>query len=1183
VIIPLHVHSYFSLLRGASSVEDLVARAAELGYPALGLTDRDALYGAVRLGKACKEAGIHPVYGCELTLVGSKVRISRGDAEDAEKTGEIFSASSASPREIRTLLPTTHLTLIAENQPGYANLCRLISAARRDRPKGEAALSFATLAEHAEGVIALSGPRTGEIPQLLLARRPLEAAAAADRYREVFGDRFFLELQSHLLPDDDWLMAELAALGRAKGIELVATTDVHYARPDRRMLQDVLTCIRTRTTLAAPSAERLPNAGFGLEPPEELQRRFARYPEALAHTHRIAERCSVSLDYRSARFPPLDLPNGETADAALRRKCVDGMGRLYHSPTDQVVRQLEHELSVVAQAGLAPFFLIAADVARRFRGRCRGSAAGSLIVYCLGVSAVDPLRYGMLFERFINPERPTMPDIDIDFSEWEREQAIAYVYQTYGAERAAMVCNYVRYRARLAVRDVGQVLGMPLDLLGRLAKSLDHHLTGEDLAKGIAEFVGEGIEETDLTRSRGDRGDSQSRTIQASDGPRVANRPAEASTPGDDEASPFSAPSAAPRETLVPQHPASLLIQLCQQIDDFPRHLSVHVGGMLVTGQPLVELFGLEPARKEGIVVVGGDKEDVEDSGLGKLDLLCLRALSVVQEAEKMEQERGIPLDLRTINLEDPEIYRMLRQADTIGASQVESRAQMQSVVRTQPRRFRDLINQCAIIRPGPIVAGMVHPYNRRRLGLEKVAYLHPLLEPITRDTLGIFLFQEQIILGVMALTGCSAGEADVFRRAMGSHRSREAMQKLGPWFIERAQVNGIAYATASEAFRQISGFADFGFCKSHSAALARTAYEGLYLKRYHPAAFYAALVSNQPMGFYPVEVLVWDGRRRGLRFLPVDINLSGARCTLGGGGRTAPPHPLPHPLTPSPPKVERENLTPLSISDGEGLGVRQGWGEGTDTQHPIPIPPIRLGFEQVHWVGKDIAVQIVAEREAGGPFRSLVEFGERTGLGGKPVEGLILAGAFDFTGQGRQDLLWELYGRANRASQHELGLTEARPELPERTVHEQTLLDHYVLGFSLDRHLVENYRRRLRALGVTPSSELNRKGDGEEVRVGGMVVCRQRPGTAKGFVFVTLEDERGLVNVIVRPDVYQTYRDAFRNATLIAVAGRVQRAFGATNILASRAIALDLRTPDPEVAAKQPQIVASVRSHNFR
>lgn len=1071
-MVPLHVHSNFSLLRGASTVEDLVSRAATLGYSAIALTDRDALYGAPRLIKACAAHGLRPIVGAEITLESN-----------------------------------THLTLLAEDQTGYANLCRIISRAHQDHPKGEASLSIADLTRYAAGIIALSGPRTGEIPRLLLAHRRFEASRAAECYQDIFGDHFYLEIQNHLLPDDGWLMAELAELGKARHIELVATTDIHYAQTERRMLQDILTTIRTKTTLAAPSSERLPNGHFGLKPPTELQQLFRQFPAALARTDDIAQRCAVSLDFRHARFPPLNDTShrdgdisfrpGEQPDDALKRLCFEGLRRRYRPVTSAAQQQLLHELAIVREAALAPFFLIAADIARRFHGRCRGSAAGSLIVYCLGVSAVDPLRYGMLFERFINPERPTLPDIDIDFSEWDREAAIAYVYRTYGADHAAMVCNYVRYRARLAVRDIGQALGMPGDLLGRLAKSLDHSASGEELVEGIAGF------------SR-----------------KLTSAPSAPRTPSEDPS------SEDPSSESTYQWP--LLIRFCQEIDDFPRHLSVHVGGMLVTGRPLVELFGLEPARKEGIVVVGADKEDVEDVGLGKIDLLCLRALSVVQEAEALLRKQGIPFDLQQINLEDPEVYRMLQQADTVGASQVESRAQMQSVVRTRPRCFRDLINQCAIIRPGPIVAGMVHPYNRRRLGLEPVTYPHPLLETITRDTLGIFLFQEQIILGVMALTGCTAGEADVFRRAMGSHRSREAMRSLEPWFLERSQAHGIALNTAREVFRQISGFADFGFCRSHSAALARTAYEGLYLKRYHPAAFYAALINNQPMGFYPVEVLIWDGRRHQVQFLPVDINQSVARCHLDSGSNA-----------------------------------------------------IRLGFEQVRGVGRDIAAAIVAERKHRGAYQTLRDFCARTGIIGKPTEGLILAGAFDFTEQSRSALLWNLYQLAGPTQQVEMTLPEPSVDLPERSEHEQTLLDHAVLGFSLERHLVDNYRRRLRGLGVIPSYQLDRAPDKANVRIGGLIVCRQRPATAKGFVFLTLEDRHGLMNVVVRPDIYRQYRDALRDGLLIAVAGRVQRAYGTVNVVAARALTLDPSIPDgtqsfgSEALAK-PAAVASFRSHDF-
>lgn len=1045
--IPLHAHSYFSLLQGVGSPAALVARAAALGYPALALTDRDALYGAVRFQQACREHSLRPLFGAEVTL----------------------SPSPASG------LPACHVTLLAMDQEGYGNLCRLISQGRLAHEKGTAQLPGELLPQYARGLICLSGPATGEVPQLLRAGRGREAARAAAHYREVFGDRFYLELQHHARPDDRWLMAELAGVGRRLRIPLVATADVHYPTPADRPLQDVMTCIRTRTTLSKPAPERLPNGQFFLKPPDEFAAPFRRhYPDALENTHAIAARCNVTLDFRDVRFPMLSLPDGGMPDQELRRRCYAGARRRYGEVSERVQQQLDHELGVITQRGLAPFFLIAADIAGRFRGRCRGSAAGSLVIYCLGVSVVDPLAHDMLFERFINPERESPADIDIDFSEQDRERALAYCYATYGAERTAMVCNYVRFRARSAVRDVGKVLGMPLPLLDRLAKSLDHYTDGGGVADGIARF---------------------------------ANRLS-------GEAQPWP-----------------LLARFCRELDDTPRHLSVHVGGMLITGGPLIELFGLEPARKEGIVVVGADKEDIEDVGLGKLDLLCLRSLSVVQECEELERSRGVSLELAAIGLDDPRVYAAMGRADTIGASQVESRAQMQSVIQTRPRTFSDLMAQVSIIRPGPITGGMVQPYYRRRAGSEPVRYLHPALEPILRSTLGIFLYQEQVLLGVSALTGCSAGEADLFRRAMGSHRSHEAMERLRPWFMERALRNGIAPRIAAAAFQQIAGFADYGFCKSHAAALARLAYETMYLKLYHPAAFAAGLINSQPMGFYPVEVLIWDARRHGVVFQPVDIDLSGARCTL----------------------------------EGEPAAVR-------------------LGFAQVKGVGAAAAERIVEERASGGPYRSLAEFCRRTGLAGKAVEGLILAGAFDGIGVTRQELLWEFYGLSTDRSQAEVALPEDPVQLPTRSPYEQTLLDYAILGFSLDYQLVEHYRHRLTGLRAVTSDQLAKWRDGAQVRIGGLVVSRQAPATAKGFVFLTLEDERGLMNVIVRPDVYTRYRLPLRSYQLVAIAGTVQRSNGLVNVLAERVLGLDLSVPDPDHTGQvNPSTVAPVvRSHDF-
>jgi error-prone DNA polymerase len=701
------------------------------------LTDRDSLCGTIRFGLACRAAGLVPIFGAEVTL------------------DDHF-----------------HVTLLAANRAGYANLARLLSQSRLAHEKGGASTSFDALADLAEGLFCLSGPRSGPISTLLLQGKRSGALALARRYRAVFGERLYLEIQSHSLPDDAWLAAEFAALADHVGVPLVATTDIHYARSDGRAVQDVLTAIRTRTTLTCPSPERLPNAEYHLKA-AAVAALFRRYPAALANTNHLAACCAVNLDFRDVRFPTLVLPHGATPDSHLRDLAFRGARERYGELSAPIVRQLDHELRIIAARAMAPFFLIAGDVAQRFRGRCRGSAAGSLVVFCLGMSAVDPLQHEMLFERFINPERDSPPDIDLDISEAERERAIAYMDATYGADSTGMVATDVRFRARSAVRDVGRVLGMPADLIGKLAKSLDGKADGS-LAEAVARF--------------------------------------------------------ADRSADDPQ-PWPLLVQFCSAIDDLPRHLSVHAGRMLVTGRPLVECFALEPARRPGVVVIGGDKEDVEDAGLAKLDLLCLGSLAVVHDCVDVLQARRQPLDLAKLSLDDPRVYAALQQADTIGASQVESRAQMQSVVRTRPRTFRDLMAQVAMIRPGPILGGMVHAYYRRRTGQEPVRYLHPALKPILQSTLGIFLYQEQVLLGVSALTGCSAGEADLFRRAMGSHRSQEAMAKLRPWFLDRAAAHGIAPSVATAAFEQIAGFASYGFCRSHAAALARLAYETMYLK----------------------------------------------------------------------------------------------------------------------------------------------------------------------------------------------------------------------------------------------------------------------------------------------------------------------------------------------------------------
>lgn len=1060
----LHTHSCFSLLDAPCQPAALARRAAELGYEHLALTDHQGLHGVVRFARACAEAGLHPVIGAEVTL------------DDG-----------------------SHLTLLAENDAGYATLARLLSAAHLGwesprqpvaRAGAEAAtgatamrrvvhIPWAWLLKEHEGLVVLTGCRQGPLARTLAAGRRAEALALARRLRQAFGpEHCFVELQEHGLPGDRRRCAELAALASTVGLPLVATNNVHYLDAESWRLQDVLVCIREQCTLDTPHPARKRSSAYALQPPAAMARRFARYPEAVANTLRLAERCQVALDFRTVRFPPLPhlVPPGETADQTLRRLAYEGAQRRYRELSAPVVRQLEHELGVIARLGVAPFFLICADLANRFRGRGRGSAADSLVAYCLGITQVDPLRHRLLFERFLNEERPSMPDIDIDFGVEDRERAIAYVYQIYGAEHAAMVCNYVTFQVRSAVRDLGRVLGLPAELVAELAASQGG--LGEEL-DAAARRLAAGLDAEGRRR-------------------------------------------------------VSWLVRLAPQLEDIPRHLSIHVGGMVITGRPLVELVPLEPARLPGRVVVGWDKRDVEDAGLIKTDLLCIRALSLVHQAvELVERYSGVRLELEKLPRDDPAVYRQLQTADTLGAYQVESRAQQQSLPRSAPTCFDDLIAQVAIIRPGPIQGGMVHPYLRRRQGREPVRYLHPKLEPILAETLGVILYQEQVLEVAMAIAGMSAGEADAFRRAMGSRRSRAAMEALRGAFLAGAARQGVPRATAEQIFAQMAAFAEFGFCKSHAAALAQTAYETLWLRAHYPAAFYCALLDNQPMGFYPPEVVLWDAVRHGVRFLPPDVTRSAAGYTL------------------------------------EGDAVRG---------------PIRLGLRTVKGVGEAAAARLVAARAAG-PFREPEEVVRRARLGPEAVRALVLVGAFAALAPGveRRQLLWRLLPLATAGGERAAPVEQAALELgaeepaslPPLEAGEQTLIDYALLGLCLDRQLLALYARQRQALKVTSAGELGQRPHGARVRVAGLVVCRQAPPTAKGVLFLTLEDESGLANVIVRPAVRAQFRATLR-APVLLVDGRVQQEEGLVSVVADEVRTLGRPAGAPALAERP------LRAHDF-
>ncbi len=1057
----LHLHTAYSLLDGASQPEELAARAAALGIPALAITDHDRLSGLLPFATACRNAGIKPIIGAELTLAG---------------------ADPATPY---------HVTLLARDQRGYANLCRLLTAAHLGQEKGQPAVDFATLAQHHEGLIALSGCRMGEISRHLVAGRRQEALAAAQRYAGAFGmDGFYLELQHTRCRGDAALIRGQVALAEHLGLRTVATGNVHYHVPERQRLQDVLVCIRHRTTLDASHHLRRPNADAYLKSPAEMALRFAAYPIALTNTLRIADACTATLDFSAYRFPDYRVPDGRSADAYLEQLCRDGAVRKYGHCSGEVEEKLRYELDLIRTHALAGYFLIVWDLvafARRKQipAQGRGSAANSIVAYVLDLTRVDPIRHRLFVGRFLNEELETIPDIDLDFSREHREQVIQYLYDTYGRDHAALVCTFVTFQARNAVREVGKVLDLPPDDLDRIARHLHHFETPEaDFAAQIAATV-----------------------------PGMAEK----------MASPLWQEFAA----------------LCTTIADFPRHLSQHVGGMVIASCPLAELVPLEPARMPGRIVTQWDKDGVADAGLIKIDLLSLGMLALIDEAAGLVAEsRGWRLDLEHVPLDDEAVYAQLCQADTVGVFQVESRAQQQSLPQSQPRTFLDIVAQVAIIRPGPLQGNMVHPYLRRRRGEEEVSYLHPLLEPVLEETLGVVLYQEQCIRIAIEVAGFSAGEADQLRRAMSRKRSVEAMAQLAQRFTDGAAGRGVDGAIAQQIWAMLQGFAQFGFCKSHAAAFAWITYQSAWLRRYYPAAFYCALINNQPMGFYSPEVVLNDAKRHGVEVLPVDVQASRDRCTLEDDA-------------------------------------------------------VRLGYRYVAGLGEVQRERLDAARLAG-RYASLGEFCRRSGLAREAVENLIAIGAGDSFGLHRRELLWQL-GLIYRPEVHHAATRRRRPTeaeviakrlvpvtqrapqpLPFRPVQEALPLpiaqdmvaltpmtpraeaeaDYAISGLSPRYHWLQFFRPQL-AEDVVSSRQLERLPDGTTVRLAGLVVCRQKPGTAKGFLFITLEDEWGLANVAVRPDVYERFRSLWRLEPLVVVRGVVQKRDGVVNLMAQQVEAL--------------------------
>lgn len=1022
--VELHAHSCFSLLDGAATPAALLDGARDLGMAAMALTDHDGLYAAVEFAVAARERAIHPIIGAELTL------------EDER-----------------------HLVLLAESDAGYRNLSRLISRAQLDGEKARARLAWRHLQGQTEGLIALTGCRQGVVAAPLLAGDREGARRALAQLRELFPGRLYVELQHHLRPDDDALVAALAELAREARLPLVATNNVHYVRREGHRLQDVLTAIRHNSPLHACRNQLYPNSELYLKSQVEMAALFPEYPEALASTAEIAARCQVTLDFRAQAIPPVPETLG-TPDEQLASLCAAGLLARY--PEDDVAAwsQLAHELDVIGRTQLAGYFMLVWDIVRwaQERGiqvRGRGSAANSIVAYLLGITNVDPLANNLLFERFLSTEARVMPDIDLDFCSRRREEVIQYVYDKYGEDHVGMVCNYVTYRSRSAIRDVGKALDLPQDLIDRLAKSQGHWGVP---AQDIATF------QVDPARWE-------------------------------------------------------QFVALCEEIRGYPRHLSIHVGGMCITAAPLNEIVPLERATMPGRVVIQWNKDNVEDAGLIKMDLLSLRTLSAIDECLRLiEETEGVNINLDALPLDDPVVYETLCRADTVSTFQVESRAQQQALVQMRPEVFNDLAVEVALIRPGPLQGNMVHPFFRRRQGLEPVQYMHPMLEPILAETLGVVVFQEQVIRVAMAMGGFSAGEADLLRRAMSRHRAEEEMARFRARFVQGAMAQGIDEATADAMFSQLAGFASYGFCKSHAAAFAKTAYDTLWLRAHYPAAWYCGVLNNEPMGFYRPSVVVSDARRHGVRILPVHVNHSMAACTL---------------------------------EDDAGQGAAYG------ASRSVAQMALRIGFEYVDGLGEEGANLLVASRPEHG-YSSLEDFCRRTRLPRKLVERLILAGALAdweprYT-EGRRGLLWALGRLRYREDALPLPLAPDGVELEPMTHGEEVTQEYGATGFSAEGHLMELFREQADRAGFLTSRELEEARDGERLRIAGQVVIRQQPPTAKGFAFFTLEDEWSLMNVIVKPQVFRALRPVWVGASVLGVEGAVERARGQINLMAERA-----------------------------
>jgi error-prone DNA polymerase len=1087
--IELHAHSAFSFLDGASTPTELAAAAAELGYPALALTDHDGIWGSREFAEACADSPLRAITGAELTIAlpaDGPISRARDDISAHRPPG------------------TAHLTLLVEDAAGYRNLCRLLTAAHshtRDNPGRSAGQPWATLEqveEHAAGLVCLSGcARDGALAGAWERRETGQGERLGRRLLGAFGrERFRVELQRPYWRHDRARNRWLAQVASRLGVPCVATGNVHSHNLRRARLQDAFVAIGLGQTLEESEPRRRGNRSSALVSPWEMAARFAEYPEAVAETVRLAERLqfdlTTELGYRHPR------QGDRTADDELARLCTHRLAESYAGRVSRAKAEgrLDEELATIRHLNLSGFFLLhhellelARDVAVEVRGRAspravlppgrgRGSSVSSIVCYLTGLSHIDPVEKKLFSGRFLNEESQTLPDIDLDFPRDIREVLIPRVHEVYGADRSALVAAFPTYRPRGVVRDLGKALGLPPREIEKVAKTTGFHESAGEMEQDVIAAIG-------------------------------------------------------PERAAAPRWKA--LLWLCDDAMGLPRNASQHSGGMVISTEPLIDVCPIVPAAMAGRQIVQWDKDSCSDAGLLKIDLLGLGMLSAVERCvDEVATTRGEELDLSRLALDDRETYESIRAAETTGVFQIESRAQMQMLPRTRPQNLDDLTVQVALVRPGPIQGGAVHPYIERRKrqrrceaeGREyEIPYEHESLERPLKETLGTIVYQEQVLEVAIHFAGFKHAEAETLRRAMSRKRSQEAIEKHHRKFIAGAKrEHGAPAELAERIWEQIQGFAGFGFPKAHSAAFGLLAYQSAWLRVHRAEEFLCALLNEQPMGFYPPDALVQEARRRNIAIAPPDVNRSRLLCHVETAGRWADSGTMRPEIGPS---------TPLLV--------------------------VRVGLGYVKGVRREEMEMLVAERGRGGAFTGIADLASRSGAGVASLERLAWAGALDGipagSGEERREALWSVGVTGNGrggARRTQLALPMEPPQPPPLDPlgdWGKLIADYRSTGIAFGKHPLELMRPGLDP-ALLSSRELERAEDGGTVEVAGMVVARQRPGTAKGIVFMTLEDEHGIVNVIVPKRVYERHRATVRAAVMVRARGRLERREGVVNVL---------------------------------